>query len=301
MKRTSTLTLAALFMAGPLLAQPILDSADVDPVGLTFIIYGVTGAGSSNYLDDGANITWDFSTASTILGGSAAFIPAALAGAPAAQYPDANMAFEYNVLGNTTYSFGTLSAASLEFLSEQVFPDPETVYIDPRTALEFPYAYQDVFIDTYQAVGGPAKTAARQYTGYGTVITPFDTILDVVKQTSTDSTLVFWNSSPLYSIVTVATAGTVFLVPTNVGMLEGPEQVTLAVFPNPASTILEIRGAEEMDTWMVIDAMGRQVMNGGVQRSQRLTVDIDHLAPGSYQLIASSDMRVGRHAFVVAR
>ena len=293
---------ATLAMTMGLSAQPVPDSSAFDHDGLAFVIYYVTSPGNGDYSLDGANVLWDFNMASIIAGGTAGFIPASQAGAAAAAFPDANVAFMFDIAGNLTYSFGVLTSDSLSYLSQHVFPSPEVTFDDPRKALVFPFNYQDTFSDTYQPTGGSPVAVLNSYTGYGTMYTPLDTLTDVVKQTASDGSIVFWNTDPLYPIVSIDPGGAVaFLAPTNLSVAENRPQVSLGLMPNPVHDQLRVMGAEDLETWTVLDAAGRVVLSGEIQGNSAQVIDVRSLNAGMYQFVAQGSGAIGREGFMVAR
>ncbi|HOP43283.1 MAG: T9SS type A sorting domain-containing protein [Flavobacteriales bacterium] len=292
---------AFLLSAGGLLAQPVLDSANVDTTGLTFNVFAVTDQGTSNPLLDGANVTWDFSGASTVLVGTAAFAPAHYS-PNAGDFPQANWMFQYDILGSTTYNFGILSAAGLEIVSEQ-YPGPnQVIYSDYRQALVFPFNYLGGYQDDYTPQGGSPMTDLWSYSAYGTIESALDTVENVVKQVSTNGTIVFWSSDPIYPFVTIdPNLGVAVLIPTNVGIDERLREVALTVFPNPVQDQLRVTGTEDLETWAVLDATGRVVLSGQVQGNSGQVIDVRSLNAGMYQFLGQGPAAIGREGFVVTR
>ena len=292
---------AALLAATGLTAQPVLDSAQVDTVGLTFNVFAVVDQGTSDPSLDGAGVTWDFTSATTVFVGTAAFARASYS-PNAGDFPMANWMFQYDILGTTTYNFGILSAGGLEIVSEQ-YPGPDQViYTDYLQALQFPFNYQDSYFDSYEEQGGAPMTALRAYSAYGTVQSMLDTVENVVKQYSDDGTIVFWSSDPVYPFVTIdPNLGVAVLVPTNVGIDERLREVSLTVFPNPVQDQLRVTGTQDLETWAVLDATGRVVLSGSVQGHTGQVIDVRSLNAGMYQFVAQGPGAIGREGFVVTR
>lgn len=288
---------AATLLTASVSAQPIVDSTLFNTVGITFNAYAIIDPGSSDFTLNGAGVLWDFTSAQTFGAGGASFTPASYAPQPLA-YPDANVVLNYNAVG---YSYAKLSNFKLDMIAENT-TNGLTEYSEYRTALQFPFTYQGSFVDTYTEMGGTQQTVTRNYSAYGTVLTPFGSYFNVVKQTSSDGTVVFWNTVPLFPLVTIdPNLGAAFLEPTNIGIIENANAVELAAYPNPATEQLQVLGMEELSTWAVLDATGREVMNGMVQRTRLQQLDVSDLSPGNYHLVARGEGRIGRKAFVVVR
>lgn len=280
------LTLSILFSAiVPATGQPVLQYADVDLIGKTFTISVVTDPGSSDPNIDGANVTWDFSSATVSLGGSVTFVDPA--STPyAASYPASNLAQAITVSGNTTYNYLLLSSTQLDVLAEDVGSGDETIYTDPKTPLQFPFGYPDYFID-YFAYDGTNYSVSRAYMGYGTVILPTGTYTNVVKMASTSGSIDFFRSDPLEPLVGINDDGTVLVWgDAQVGLPEAMASLRPVVYPNPATDVVRITGLAGAGTWELVDAQGR-VLQSDRHVSGTLVLDLASLVPGFYHFVAN--------------
>ena len=193
-------------MAGALGAQPILQYGNVNLVGSNYDLYVVTDPGNSNPGVNGANVTWDFSSAVMVLAGTNSFV--APAGTPyAASFPASNLAAVVTHQDTTGYMYYSVSSSQLEILAEYVGTNDENVYTVPKSVLEFPFAFNDSFQDDYVDEDA-SNTVTRTYTGYGTVILPGGgTVADVVKTTSTSGSMAFFRSNPVAPLVSIEDDG----------------------------------------------------------------------------------------------
>ncbi|TXI75571.1 MAG: T9SS type A sorting domain-containing protein [Flavobacteriales bacterium] len=265
-------------------AQPILQSADVQVMGNTYAIHLVTDPGASDPNADGANVTWDFSSATlTMNAGSTTFM--APAGTPyAASYPTSNLAQSVTIPGSTTYTYFNLQSAQLDMLGQEIGGSDPTVYTDPKTPLQFPMAYEDWFIDYYE-YDGTEYSVSRAYMGYGTVILPTGTYTNVVKVASTSGAINFYRTDPVMELVNIDGEGQILVFgDAQVGVEEASMAQPLSIFPLPATDVVNIGGLTGASTWDLIDAQGRVLRSGRDVRTT-LVLDVNTLASGPYSVI----------------
>ena len=267
------------------LAQPVLESTNVDLIGHTYAVHLVTDPGTSDPSPNGANVTWDFSSASLQLNvGSATYVvPAATPFAAA--YPTSNMASQIILPGSTTYTYYTLSASQLDMHAQGVGGTSPFLFTDPKTPLVFPFGYLDTFTDNFTENGTP-DSEDRTYTGYGTVILPTGTYVDVVKMESTSGNIDFFLSDPVSQLVNNNDNGTVLVFgDATTGLPERSAVHTLTAYPNPAMDLVQVSGLGTTGTWTLVDAQGRAQLHGSV-RGNTLVLDVAPLASGQYVLVA---------------
>lgn len=277
--RVSTLSLA-LICGVAVTAQPVIDFASIDLIGSGFNLYLVTSPGTSDPNADGANVTWDFSSATLQLVGTQTFMPAA--GTPySADHPTANMASAETMAGTTSYTYYDLQSTRLDILANGVGSMDPNVYSEPKTVLEFPYAFNDWFIDYYNE-NGTDYSVSRAYMGYGTVILPNGTFTNVVKQASTSGAIDFYTTSPTAPLVHIESDGSaVVALPGTVGIQEHGQASALRSFPNPVQDRLTLANDAPLGDWQIMDATGR-VAQAGRTGAPSTTIDLSSLAPGSY-------------------
>ena len=280
--------LLPLLLCAPLIAtaQPVIQYGNVHLLGTTYPLHLVTNPGASDPDQDGANVTWDFSSATlTLNAGSTSFV-APSATPYAASYPTSNLAQSITTPEGTEYTYFNLQATQLDMLAQGIGSGDETVYTDPKTPLQFPFAFNDWFIDYYE-YDGTEYSVSRAYMGYGTVILPTGTYTNVVKLASTSGAINFFRTNPVAPLVNIEDDGTavVFGDPVT-GLNEGVAQPALACFPNPTAERTNIIGLNDRGSWQLVDAQGR-VAQSGRHMPGVLQLDLSVLAAGPYMLLVS--------------
>lgn len=280
------------------IAQPVLEYANVQVMGNTYPVHLVTDPGSSDPNPDGANVTWDFSSATLQLNaGSTTFLQPA--STPyAAIYPSSNLAQSVTLPGSTTYTYFNLQPAQLDMLAEGIGGTDEKVYTDPKTPLQFPFAYPEWFID-YYAYDGSNYSVSRAYMGYGTVILPTGTYTNVVKIASTSGAIDFYTSNPVRHLVNIEDDGVVLVFGDAItGVAEASSHPALACYPIPTTDVLNITGLHSAGTWQLLDAQGHIHQNGRHVPGM-LSLDLSTLPTGPYILLVSDP--AGRRSVKVSK
>ncbi|MEQ9052684.1 MAG: carbohydrate-binding protein, partial [Marinoscillum sp.] len=77
-------------------------------------------------------------------------------------------------------------------------------------------------------------------------------------------------------------------VATETAKPEPNEKITLSLFPNPTSSLLNIRGLQGSGSYQIYDLSGRVVLQGSLSNEEGLSVvDVSALKAGSYFLVES--------------
>lgn len=277
-------------------AQPVLEYANVQLVGSTYAVHLVTNAGTSDPNPNGANVTWDFSSATLLMNaGTTTFT--APAGTPyAASYPTSNLAQRIDLPTGTTYNYFNLGSTQLDMLGEGIGGTNATIYTDPKTPLQFPFAYPDYFID-YFTYGGTNYSVSRAYMGYGTVILPTGTYTNVVKMASTSGSIDFFRSNPVSQLVNIGSDGTVIVFgDPQTGLPATDPLPVLNAFPNPATDRVLISGLAGSGTWELRDLQGRVIQSGN-HGAGSMELDLAMASTGQYALLLN-DAHGRRHAMI---
>lgn len=273
-------------------AQPILEYANVDLMGKTYPLHMVTDPGTSDPNLDGANVTWDFSSATLQMDAASCSFVDPGSTPYGASYPTANLAQSVTYLGTTGYTYFNLIPARLDMLAEGIGSGDETIYTDPKTPLEFPFSYPNYFID-YFTYDGTNYSVSRAYMGYGTVILPTGIDSNVVKMASTSGAITFFRSNPVEPLVQIEDDGTTIVWgDAQVGIEETGSTTSLNAFPNPATDAVAVTGLSPNAPWQLLDAAGR-VQQSGVHQQGALQIDLSELPSGPYVVkSAGSTVRV---------
>lgn len=265
------------------LAQPVIQYANIDLIGNTYPVHVVTDPGTSDPNIDGANVTWDFSSATLALNqGTITFVDPA--GTPyAASYPTSNLAQVVTAGPNTYYTYFALSSSQLDMLAEDVGSADPSIYTDPKTPLIFPFAYPNYFID-YYTENGTDYSVSRAYMGYGTLILPTGTYTNVVKMASTSGSIDFFSSDPVQQLVSIDSDGEAIVVgDASIGLDEQGTASMLRAYPNPVTDRVEVLGLRSAGSWLLLDAEGR-VQRTGRHSAGPLVIDLGDLSAGCYVL-----------------
>jgi hypothetical protein len=291
-KMTSTLALITLakFTA---FAQPIATSADVPNNNFTAEFYFAPAtnfsAGSA-----GANQTWDFSALNLTLAGTDTAIP--VASSPyAATFPTANWCYKFTGFGPDRYYYHLVTPSKFEILSlAYTGATGDNYTADPRTFAIFPYTYNTVYNDTYKSVNDAATTSVVvTYDAYGTLIMPFGTIHNVIRQkvVKNGQTDYNWfNASPFYPILQTVLAENSLGIVKNTSILGVNQNKTdgfFTVTPNPTSGKLTINSAQNRINLLkisIFDIAGRQIMSGEKTGIGMIDVDLSNQKAGIYFL-----------------
>lgn len=294
-KNTTTMRTTVIALLCPLAAtaQPVIEYTNGELSGKTFAVHLVTDAGTSDPDPNGADIMWDFSSATLLLNaGSTSFMDPedSFFGA---NYPTSNLAQSITTPGGTTYGYFTINAEQMDMLAEGVGGTNEQAYTDPKTLLVFPFAYEDVFVDNYTA-DGTDYSDTHAYVGYGTVVLPTGTYTDVVKVTNTAGAIDFYRSNPVEPLVHIEEGGQVLVFTlAQAAVEEQRATASLSAWPNPSADLVRIAGLTNAGRWQLVDAQGR-VHQRGNYRPGTLSLDLAPLASGCYTLVTHDGDRTQR-------
>lgn len=281
MRSTQTLFLLLTSLAAS--AQPVLEYANVDLLGKSYPVHVVTAAGSSNPTLDGANVTWDFSTA-TLLQNAGTCVFLDPASTPyAASFPTSNLAQRVSTIAGTEYTYFNLSSAQMDMLGEGFGGTDASTYTNPKTPLIFPFTYPNSYTDDYTE-DGTDGSILRAVTGYGTVILPIGTYYDVVKVTSSSGSLSFYRSNPVELLVNIDSDGLALVLgDATTGVNEASAMPALSAVPNPVIDAVSVSGLQQPGKWRLLDAQGRVQLEGN-HNAGTVRIALDGLAPGNYAL-----------------
>jgi Secretion system C-terminal sorting domain len=170
-----------LFFAVTTQAQPVLNAADF-PATYSADAYTAPTTGFTNG-GSGADQVWDYSTMNlTPANYSYSIVPSETIPL-ASSFPTANYSYRFNDNGLIFFNMQKLQANSFESLG-YIDGNFALNYLDTNLVFEFPYTYNSFFTDTYlpDYPDAELQTITRTYDSYGTLITPFGTFNDVMRQ-----------------------------------------------------------------------------------------------------------------------
>ena len=186
---------------------------------------------------------------------------------------------------------------------------------DPMIFMKFPitsvYSYSDDFVHSYTSNNGHNMTAVgniqNEFSGYGTLITPFGTFTDVVRIKSsstttttdnvngttyhqTEATYNWYKAGVHHELVTIVDGYNdsqpfygvyYFDVPANLG-LEDQVSTHMMVLPNPATDILHIGSDEIISKVEFYAVSGELSLSHPMNESNTAEVTISSLNSGIY-------------------
>lgn len=265
-------------------AQPVIQYINLVAIGYTSAIHMGSDPGTSDPSPNGANVTWDFSSATLVMNvGTMTWVDPATT-PQGASYPTSNLAQHITIPGQDMYNYYDLQTTQLDQLADGVGSGDVSVYADPKTVLTFPMNYGDSYVDNYTDNGDP-NSYTRTYSGYGTVILPTGTYTNVAKITSTSGSIAFLTTDPVAQLVNIDDDGSVLVFGDPVlGVAEQHADPVLHAWPNPATDKVTVGGIQQPGTWDLVDATGR-TQRGGTAAPGTLELPLAGLAPGCYALV----------------
>lgn len=273
---------AALILTGALSAQPIIDSANVQ-TGLSFDLYTVTNPGTSNPSPTGANITYDFTSATIALLGTATI--ADMQNCPfASSYPDCNIGYhvQSSALGVDEWIVLRNSGDKLEEYANGLGGNNPTYYTEIRSVFEYPFIYNTSFTDTYTKQGQAQVTFTRYYDAYGTVQTPLQTFTNIFRVSDTNGYTQFWNASPLHPIVEIDGSDVTVWIPSTANGIQSAALAEVTCFPNPATDVLNVTVGKSEPVFISIFSLDGKVLSSTNSNAQNTSIDIKNLPSGVY-------------------
>ncbi len=100
---------------------------------------------------------------------------------------------------------------------------------------------------------------------------------------------------PIYSNLYI----TAFVSSSTSSVASDMASTAFSVFPNPASTFLQVHGAEKGSCLKLLDLLGRSVLS--VQINENAKLDVSNLQPGRYEAVVNSGSKVLTAPIVIQR
>jgi hypothetical protein len=168
-------TLLLMMFSISSVAQPTLTGSSSNPVIGDQLTYN-----KSNYVSPGnagANQTWNLSAMTSTASASEFVAPAST---PSPSIPNSNISLQ---VGTSTYYYYKTNSIALQNCSDILYGNIIS-YSNPEDALQYPFTFNNTFVDTYQGGGfGISRNGTSTVTadGYGTLITPAGTYTNVLR------------------------------------------------------------------------------------------------------------------------
>ncbi|OYU79977.1 MAG: hypothetical protein CFE23_11345 [Flavobacterium sp. BFFFF1] len=283
-------------------AQPVISRSNVNTTNFTseFLYAPADGFVPG---DAGADQVWDFSDLDLMLVGNDTTMP--VASTPyAATFPTANYCYKYDGIfgGGDRYYYHHITATKYDILSIAYNgTNGDNYNADPRTFMIFPYAYNDVYTDTYvSSVDMIVKNVTATYDAYGTIIMPYGTFDNVIRQkivTNGVTDYIWFNVNPFYPIVQTVLAENGLGIVKNTTLLgvDDLSKTKFTVYPNPTSGLISIgatEGLNEGATVTIYNNIGQKIFETEFNPLNSNAIDIDISSqPAGLYFVTTNDKK----------
>ncbi len=262
-------------------AQPVINSANLMLNLESEAFFAETDAFDPG--PAGANQTWNFSGLElTPIGGNETILPT---GTPfAGTFPTSNFCNATTGESAGGYTYFKYDTQKMELLGDAftgigIF----SFGINPKTYIEFPYTFNTVFSDTYTPDNIPFTAT---YDGYGTLILPFGTYHNVVRQKIEEmeqTNYIWFHANPFFPIAQTIAGG--IGVMRNTAVLANKQFESHAAFemyPNPTSDHFTVRMENFNDAAIdLYDVSGKRIASQKISKSSA-TLDLRDCSAGIY-------------------
>ncbi|WP_298224777.1 T9SS type A sorting domain-containing protein [Flavobacterium sp.] len=286
MKRITIVLLLLVFTSQ---AQPVLNAADF-PTAYSFRAYRANTAGFTNG-SAGANQVWDYS-AINIVETNYTITRIPITEMPFyEQFPGANYCETKDDNGYISYSAINLNSNTFESMG---YVDGNLIvrYSDTSVVFQFPYTFNTVINDTRLAdmPGATPQSYTRTYDAYGTLITPFGTFPDVIRQKleSENATAYIWIDSHNFQVILAGSFDNpqiyFYKDTTNLGVSQNQSKA-FSMYPNPttdAVTIHQNDMAFKVHFVTVCDVSGKVLIAHEILDGDFKSFSLKDFSPGLY-------------------
>lgn len=333
MKKIYTILTVIIFTVTYSFAQPNITASNFNPVLGQAITYHTFTPTSLTPGSSGANQNWNF--ASTPNSGTVSFTYVTPASTPyGASFPSANLAANHNGAYEYQIANTNFLARAGAWASGVTIP-----YSDAENLIAFPFTYNSTYTDNFAATfvssgytfnrSGSVNGTAD---GYGTLVLPWGTLTNVLRIHTTENYQDVWafgtiNYSSdnyywvkpgthyfLYSLAALTANGSTsyggsYIDQTSVGINQvDPGEVSLSIFPNPASENLSVHFnlRESVSVRISIsNLLGQEVFSseeGSIYAGNfEKAIDVSGLREGLYFLNIKMDDTITTSKLVINR
>ena len=270
------------------IAQPVINSANVQ-TGQTFDLYTLTNPGTSDPSPTGANINYDFSSATITMVGTAT-ISDNQSSPYAATYPTGNIAYHIQVplAGVDEWAIFNNSSTKIDQLASGLGGSDPVHYTETRSLIEYPFQYNTSFTDTYTKQGQSQVTVTRTYDAYGSLQTSVQDFPSIIRISDSQGYLQFWNASPLHPIVEIDGSDVTVWIPSTANGLQSPSLAKISCYPNPATDFVQLQLSEAVPTTISIATLNGTLVHAAQSTQLMPTLDISTLRSGVYFITISN-------------
>ena len=282
------ITMLLLLLVSASQAQPVL-TAPIFPTEYSVSVYRGSTVGFTNG-SAGANQVWDYSQIITELSGlTMTVIP--LATMPfLEEFPNASYCQKWSESGSTYYDVYNLNNNTFESIG---FADENSYlrYSDTNLIFQFPYTFNTISTDTFleDRPGSTADSQTRTYDAFGTLITPFGSFPDVIRQKleSNGSVSYTWFDSRTYQVILGGNFDNsevyFFKETTNLGISKNENQ-DFSIYPNPTNDVFTIYNQNNLNHALVnvYDVSGKALITNEKFNSDYKNISLKDLSSGLY-------------------
>ncbi len=281
-------TILLLLLVSVSQAQPILTPPNF-PTEYSASVYSGNTAGFTNG-SAGANQVWDYSEIIIEeIGLTMTVIP--IATMPfVEEFPNASYCQKWNDSGSIFYDVYNLNNNTFESMG---FADENSYlrYSDTNLIFQFPYTYNTIITDTYleDTPGSTPDSETKTYDAFGTLITPFGSFPDIIRQKleSNGSVAYTWFDSHTYQVILSGNFDNSVIYfykdTTNLGINKNENQA-FSIYPNPTNDVFTIYNQNNLNHALmnVYDVMGKALITTEKSNEDYTNISLKDFSPGLY-------------------
>lgn len=296
MIKNTTIACLTILISLSVFGQPIINYSDINHnfSANSFLIQD----SSIQPGEAGENVTWDFSTLNLPLVGTLRLVPVSQTPYHVS-FPTSNFCYEVTN-SSVAYQYFDLRPNSFEFLGQATASHVFVYNIDPVKIFELPYNYNSSFTDQY-ATTATSGSFTNDYDAYGTLVLPFGTFTNVVRQKSTFPLLqyVWYNTSPYYQIARLTIESgpfgqrtfTIWQDTTQLSVSQNEIQDSLTVYPNPNNGTFTLTSSNRLQQIIISDIIGKEIENIS-PNSMSTEISLNYCKTGTYLIKCISEQNV---------
>lgn len=279
-------------------AQPIIDSANVQ-TSLIFDLYTLTNPGSADPSPTGANINYDFSSATIAKVGTAEIVENQLS-PYATTYPDGNIAYHFQVpLANVNeWAIFKNSSTKIDQLANGLGGPSPVHYTETRSLIEYPFQYNTSFTDTYTKQGQAQESATRTYDAYGSLETSVQNFPNIIRISDSNGYIQFWNVSPLHPVVEIDGSDVTVWIPSTSNHISNQTLPAISCYPNPARDVISLQMPQTETSTIAIYSLDGKLHLSQTSVQAQTPISIANLIPNLYFITVSSPTQSHTFPFI---
>lgn len=272
-------------------AQPVLNASDF-PTSFSAQAQRASTAGFTNG-SPGMNQVWDFSTIDLIPRNYFMKVVPSTSVPFSSEIPNVNYFYEFDDNGLFSYNMYNLNSESFEYLFYFETGTFQDYSGNSSIDFKFPYTYGMDYTDTYQSSSPSSsiRTVNRVYDAYGTLLTPFGTFTNVIRQKTIGSSGVAyynWMTTNPFQIILQGNfeeGDFVYFWKANNLSTEDYKRESFSVFPNPTNgdfIIKNMNRFNEKAFLTIYNVLGNKVTENRVIENDFQNLSLKEFSSGLY-------------------